>query len=160
MYCSHRFDERRMILALAMINAIELMNKSPLLKAVNVTLGYRILDSCSDPSTSLRHIGDFMQWEKCNTESNTSACGQPVMAVIGAASSEVSIAIARQLTLQMIPQVSCWPSVATLTHIALTVIESSRTGLQWWLTNIKQQIPFMIITICIGQDIFKVRSHR
>ncbi|XP_034467944.1 G-protein coupled receptor family C group 6 member A-like [Hippoglossus hippoglossus] len=101
-----RFNERSLILALAMINAIEVMNKSPLLKAVNVTLGYLIVDSCADPSTALRVTGDFMQRDNCYTESNTSACGQPVMAVIGGSNSEVSIAIARQLTLQMIPQIS------------------------------------------------------
>ncbi|XP_053287760.1 G-protein coupled receptor family C group 6 member A [Pleuronectes platessa] len=101
-----RFSERGLILALAMINAIEVMNTSPLLKAVNLTLGYLIVDSCADPSTTLRHTGDIMQQDDCYTEGNTSACGQPVMAVIGASHSEVSIAIARQLTLQMIPQIS------------------------------------------------------
>ncbi|XP_060937837.1 G-protein coupled receptor family C group 6 member A-like [Limanda limanda] len=101
-----RLYERSLILALAMINAIEVMNKSPLLKAVNLTLGYLIVDSCADPSTALRVTGDFMQRDNCYTESNTSTCGQPIMAVIGAAFSEISIAIARQLTLQMIPQIS------------------------------------------------------
>uniref|UniRef100_A0A8D3CT21 G-protein coupled receptor family C group 6 member A n=1 Tax=Scophthalmus maximus TaxID=52904 RepID=A0A8D3CT21_SCOMX len=101
-----RFDERGLTKALAMINAIEVMNKSPLLTAVNITLGYRILDSCSDTSTALRATADFMQQADCYTESNTSTCGQPVMTVIGGSSSEISIAIARQLTLQMIPQIS------------------------------------------------------
>lgn len=87
-----------------MINAIEIMNKSPLLADVNITLGYRIMDSCSDVSTALRATADFTQWTDCYTRSNT--YGQPVMAVIGAYFSEISIAIARQLTLKMIPQVS------------------------------------------------------
>ncbi|TNN60070.1 G-protein coupled receptor family C group 6 member A [Liparis tanakae] len=87
-----------------MINAIEIMNKSPLLADVNITLGYRIMDSCSDVSTALRATADFTQWTGCYTRSNT--YGPPVMAVIGAYFSEISIAIARQLTLKMIPQIS------------------------------------------------------
>ncbi|XP_070691024.1 G-protein coupled receptor family C group 6 member A [Pempheris klunzingeri] len=100
------FTDRRLVTALAMINAIEVMNKSPLLADVNVTLGYQILDSCSDVSTALRATADFTQKPNCHTESNTSTCGQPVIAVIGASYSEISIAIARQLTLKMIPQIS------------------------------------------------------
>lgn len=38
-------------MALSMINAINVMNKSLLLADVNITLGYWILDSCSDVST-------------------------------------------------------------------------------------------------------------
>lgn len=89
-----------------MINAIEIMNKSPLLADVNITLGYRILDSCSDVSTALRATQDLMQQADCHSGSNTLTYGQPVMAVIGASESEISIAVARQLTLMMIPQVS------------------------------------------------------
>lgn len=101
--------------ALAMINAIEMMNKSPLLTDVNITLGYRILDSCSDVSTALRATQDLTQQADCHRGSNTSTCGQPVMAVIGASYSEMSIAIARQLTLKMIPQVSSEKQENTVT---------------------------------------------
>nr|XP_019946969.1 PREDICTED: G-protein coupled receptor family C group 6 member A [Paralichthys olivaceus] len=107
-------DKRGLIKALAMINAIEVMNNSSRLKALNVTLGYRILDSCTDPNTALRVIGDFMQRGHCYTESNNSACAQPVMAVIGGSLSEISITIARQLTLQMIPQISYSSSAVIL----------------------------------------------
>ncbi|XP_049901731.1 G-protein coupled receptor family C group 6 member A [Epinephelus moara] len=99
-----RFVERSLVKVLAMINAIELMNKSPLLADVNITLGYRILDSCSDVSTALRATADFTQRADCYAGSNT--CDQLVMAVVGASYSELSIAIARQLTLKMIPQIS------------------------------------------------------
>ncbi|XP_037639849.1 G-protein coupled receptor family C group 6 member A [Sebastes umbrosus] len=95
-----RFEPRRLVKMLAMINAIEIMNKSPLLTDVNITLGYRILDSCSDVGRALRATADFTRRTDCDT------CGQPVMAVIGASSSETSIAVARQLTLKMIPQIS------------------------------------------------------
>ncbi|XP_041649880.1 G-protein coupled receptor family C group 6 member A [Cheilinus undulatus] len=89
-----RFEERRLVKILGMINAIETVNKSPLLTDVNITLGYEILDSCSDVGMALRATADFMQSE------------QPVVAVIGASHSETSIAMARQLTLKMIPQIS------------------------------------------------------
>lgn len=85
-------------MALSMINAIDVMNKSPLLADVNITLGYRILDSCSDVSTALRATQDLTQLDNCHSRNNTSMCGQPVMAVIRASYSEMSIAIARQLT--------------------------------------------------------------
>lgn len=91
-------------MSLALINAIEVVNKSPLLADANITLGYRILDSCSDVSTALRATNDLMQQGHCHSSGNTS-CGQPIMAVVGAYYSEMSIVIARQLTLGMIPQV-------------------------------------------------------
>lgn len=88
-----------------MINIIEVMNKSPLLADANITLGYRILDSCSDVSTALRVTNDLMQQSTCSSSGSSSSCGQPIMAVVGASYSEMTIAIARQLTLRMIPQV-------------------------------------------------------
>lgn len=91
---------------LSMINAIEIMNKSPLLADVNITLGYWILDSCSDVSTALRAMEDLMQHADCHTGNKMLTCGKSVMAVIGASESETSIAVARQLTLMRIPQVS------------------------------------------------------
>ncbi|XP_034553986.1 G-protein coupled receptor family C group 6 member A [Notolabrus celidotus] len=97
-----RFEGRRLVKILGMINAIETVNRSPLLSDLNVTLGYHILDSCSDVGTALRATAEFMQQSDCST----STCAQPVMAVIGASHSETSIAMARQLTLKMIPQIS------------------------------------------------------
>ncbi|XP_053183626.1 G-protein coupled receptor family C group 6 member A [Scomber japonicus] len=108
------FDESGLTKALAMINAIEIMNKSPLLAALDITLGYQIQDSCADVSTSLRATAYFTQRTCCHTQSNTSTCGQPVMAVIGSSYSEVSIAIARELTLNMIPQISYSSTAVTL----------------------------------------------
>ncbi|KAM6893379.1 G-protein coupled receptor family C group 6 member A [Xenentodon cancila] len=78
--------------ALAMINAIEVLNKSPLMTDVNVTLGYQIVDSCHDVSTALRATADLSQ--------------RSIVALVGASYSELSIAVARQLTLEMIPQIS------------------------------------------------------
>ncbi|XP_067458642.1 G-protein coupled receptor family C group 6 member A [Thunnus thynnus] len=101
-----RFDEKGLTSALAMINAVEIMNKSPLLAALNITLGYQIQDSCSDVSTSLRATAYFTQQTRCYTGGNASACGQLVVAIVGASHSEISVAIARQMTLMMIPQIS------------------------------------------------------
>ncbi|KAF6716373.1 G-protein coupled receptor family C group 6 member A [Oryzias melastigma] len=92
-----RFEERGLSWALAMVNAIEVLNSSPILTEVNVTLGYHILDSCSDVSTALRATEDLLQ---------RVAPLKPVTAVVGASSSEISIAVARLLTLNMIPQIS------------------------------------------------------
>lgn len=103
---SSRFQERDLGKALVMINAIETMNKSPLLTDINITLGYRIMDSCSDVSTALRATQDLIQEpDSCQAGNNTPTCIQPALAVIGASHSEMSIAVARQLTLRMIPQV-------------------------------------------------------
>ncbi|KAM4632842.1 G-protein coupled receptor family C group 6 member A [Polymixia lowei] len=109
-----RFDKAGFTKSLAMINAIETMNKSPILRDVGITLGYRIHDSCADVSTALRVIADFTQQGDCGVGTNTSTYEQPVMAIIGASYSEMSIAIARQLTLQMIPQISYSSTAAIL----------------------------------------------
>ncbi|XP_061839437.1 G-protein coupled receptor family C group 6 member A [Nerophis lumbriciformis] len=96
-------------LVLSMINAIEVVNKSPLLRDVNLTLGYRIHDSCRDVSTGLKATADLVQQAEC-----APTCQQPVVAVIGAAFSEMSIAVARQLSIDMIPQISYSSSAMSL----------------------------------------------
>lgn len=100
-----RIQERGLTEALAMINAIQLMNKSPLLAEVNVSLGYCIVDSCSDVSAALRATQDWSRQENQCSGSSPSVCSQPVMAVVGPYYSEISIALAQHLTLQMIPMV-------------------------------------------------------
>ncbi|KAG7463349.1 G-protein coupled receptor family C group 6 member A [Solea senegalensis] len=109
-----RFEERGLAKSLIMINAIEVMNRSPVLTAVNVTLGYKILDSCSDVNTALRATELVIYEDHHNTDNVSSAFIQPVMAVVGATFSEISIAIARLLTLQMIPQISYSSSAVIL----------------------------------------------
>lgn len=100
-----RFQETGLVLALALVNAVEVVNKAPLLAEANITLGYQIMDSCSDVSTALRATKELMQQGGCSSSGNTSSCSQPILAVVGASYSEISIAVARQLTLRMIPQV-------------------------------------------------------
>ncbi|XP_061738283.1 G-protein coupled receptor family C group 6 member A [Nerophis ophidion] len=100
-YSCQDFHTGSVGLVLSMINAIEVVNKSPLLRDVNVTLGYRIQDSCRDVSTGLMATADLIQQAEC-----APTCQQPIVAVIGASFSEMSIAVARQLSLDMIPQIS------------------------------------------------------
>ncbi|XP_077383314.1 G-protein coupled receptor family C group 6 member A [Festucalex cinctus] len=97
---------RAVALLLAMINAIDVLNESPLLMDLNITLGYRMQDSCSDVSTGLRATADFLEQAKCGTEHASSTCDQPVVAILGSAFSEMSIVVARQLAIDMIPQIS------------------------------------------------------
>ncbi|KAM9797920.1 G-protein coupled receptor family C group 6 member A [Neosynchiropus ocellatus] len=103
-------NPRGLAIALAMISATELMNKSPPLADVNITLGYRIHDTCSDVSTALRAAADFTH----HSGSNSSTFSPPVVAVIGASYSEMSIAVARQLTLAAMPQISYSSSAVIL----------------------------------------------
>ncbi|KAJ8409174.1 hypothetical protein AAFF_G00241950 [Aldrovandia affinis] len=108
------FSYARFAHSLAMIHAVESVNKSPILGGL--TLGYRILDSCSDVTTALRAAESL-------TSRTSSACGEqpnlsrpiaPVVALIGGLNSEVSIAVARQLTLNNIPQISYGSSAGIL----------------------------------------------
>ncbi|XP_061885140.1 G-protein coupled receptor family C group 6 member A [Entelurus aequoreus] len=108
-YSCRKLKDGSVGLVLSMINAIEVVNKSPLLRDVNVTLGYRIHDSCRDVSTGLKATADLVQQAEC-----APTCQQPVVAVIGASFSEMSIAVARLLSLDMIPQISYSSSATSL----------------------------------------------
>ncbi|CAB1334161.1 unnamed protein product [Coregonus sp. 'balchen'] len=105
---THRFNMNGFTQALAMIHAVESANRSPVLTTLGISLGYRIHDSCSDVTTALRASADFTQepTTDCRRGANTSTCPPPIMAVIGASSSEISISVARQLNLELIPQIS------------------------------------------------------
>ncbi|XP_069462735.1 G-protein coupled receptor family C group 6 member A [Ambystoma mexicanum] len=103
------FDLEGFLQTLAMIHTIESINNSTLLRGIK--LGYEIYDTCADVSTAMVAAMRFMA--KVNTSGDTleSRCNYidytpRVKAVIGASNSEVSIAVSRMLTLQLIPQVS------------------------------------------------------
>ncbi|KAI1885541.1 hypothetical protein AGOR_G00204840 [Albula goreensis] len=99
--------------AMAMIQAVESINRSPLLGGLR--LGYRLYDSCSDVTTSLYVTESLMRTDtECRPELNSTSCPPPVMAVVGPAISELSIAIARQLNLDLIPQISYESSAVIL----------------------------------------------
>ncbi|XP_062843282.1 G-protein coupled receptor family C group 6 member A [Trichomycterus rosablanca] len=82
--------------SLVMVQAVVKANSSAVLGSLGVTLGYHIHDTCSDVTTALRATQDF----------TTPGNRQPVTTVIGADSSEISIAVARELNLHLVPQIS------------------------------------------------------
>ena len=83
-----------------MINTVELVNQSPSMSRLGLKLGYRIQDSCSDVTTALRAIAGLRKQGEVAGISLP-----PITSIVGASSSEISIAVARQLNLERIPQV-------------------------------------------------------
>ncbi|XP_071335086.1 G-protein coupled receptor family C group 6 member A-like isoform X2 [Trachinotus anak] len=94
-----RYSVARLVQSLIMVQAVEDVNKRHELG--NLTLGYSILDSCSDVTTALTNIQSFMKRKNC-----TEWTPPPVLAVVGDYYSEISIAVARHLHLEYIPQIS------------------------------------------------------
>ena len=77
-----------------MIFAIEEINKDPALLP-NISLGYRILNSCSSPTNTLRAALTLASGTE-DTEMNSS-CPPAISALIGEAGSSQSLAIAGAL---------------------------------------------------------------
>ncbi|XP_006626385.3 G-protein coupled receptor family C group 6 member A isoform X1 [Lepisosteus oculatus] len=109
-----KFDIGGFTQLLAMIHAIEEINNSSLLDGLK--LGYEIYDSCSDVTTAIRATMTFI-----NTPGNcagahcsTTECNPKVKAVVGDSHSEISIAVARLLNQEMIPQISYASSAVIL----------------------------------------------
>ncbi|XP_063775402.1 G-protein coupled receptor family C group 6 member A [Pseudophryne corroboree] len=103
------FEMQGFLQILAMTHTIEMINNSSLIPGIK--LGYEIYDTCSDTtlamSAALRFLSTHNVTEeilefKCNYSDYT----PKVKAVIGDSYSEVSIAVARLLNTQLIPQVS------------------------------------------------------
>lgn len=98
-----------------MIHAVEVANRSPMLTSLNITLGYRLHDTCYDVTTALWAVQDFTQsFLACDSSTKFSDPPKPTMAVIGTSSSEISIAVARELNLLLIPQVSVFLALSVL----------------------------------------------
>lgn len=92
-----------------MIFAIEEINRDAELLP-NVTLGYRIYDSCSTPHQSLKAAIDLMGSEKRSQfegELQSDGCNGNMPAVIGDGGSTQSLAVARFLGVFHVPQVRC-----------------------------------------------------
>ncbi|KAL0984940.1 hypothetical protein UPYG_G00150750 [Umbra pygmaea] len=98
------FSEDGFIKALNMIHAVESINKSPLLTKLGISLGYQIYDTCSDVTTTLRATAEITG-RVCGGGVNSNH-SKHIKAIIGASNSEISIAVARQLNLKLIPQIS------------------------------------------------------
>ncbi|XP_056150150.1 G-protein coupled receptor family C group 6 member A-like [Lampris incognitus] len=87
----------------------------------NLTLRYHILDSCSDVAIALEQTLSFMDSRECHSQKRgygsmdgRESPSPPVMAVIGGYYSEISIAVARQLNMEHIPQISYGSTSGTL----------------------------------------------
>ncbi|XP_074535657.1 extracellular calcium-sensing receptor-like [Halichoeres trimaculatus] len=114
-----RFNFRTFRWMQTMIFAIEEINKRAELLP-NITLGYKIYDSCSTPHQALKAAMELMGSEKGSgieggTNSNRSkTCHGTVPAVIGDGGSTQSLVVARFLGVFQVPQVSYFSSCACL----------------------------------------------
>lgn len=94
----------------AMIFAIDEINNSSTLLP-NITLGYRIFDTCNTVSKALEATLSFVAQNKIDSLNLDEFCNctdhiPATIAVVGAAGSAVSTAVANLLSLFYIPQVS------------------------------------------------------
>ncbi|XP_050991060.1 extracellular calcium-sensing receptor-like [Labeo rohita] len=96
-----------------MIFAIEEINKQKQLLA-NLTLGYKMYDSCSTHFHALRTALALMNYNKEGTE--ISKCRGRVPVVIGDGGSTLSLVVARFLGVFHVPQVSYFSSCACLSN--------------------------------------------
>lgn len=91
-----------------MIFAIEEINREGKLLP-NITLGYKIYDSCSTPHQALKAVMELMGSEKdADDEGETqskSTCRGTVPAVIGDGGSTQSLVVAHYLGIFYVPQV-------------------------------------------------------
>lgn len=93
-----------------MVFAIEEINNSSTLLP-NITLGYRIFDTCNTVSKALEATLSFVAQNKIDSLNLDEFCNctdhiPSTIAVVGAAGSAVSTAVANLLSLFYIPQVS------------------------------------------------------
>ncbi|XP_071995641.1 G-protein coupled receptor family C group 6 member A-like isoform X1 [Engystomops pustulosus] len=103
------FEIQGFLQLLAMAHAIEMVNNSSLIPGIK--LGYEIYDTCSEAtlavSAALRFLSTYnTSVEQLAFKCNYSDYTPKVKAVIGDSYSEVSIAVARLLNTQLIPQIS------------------------------------------------------
>ncbi|XP_046907828.1 G-protein coupled receptor family C group 6 member A [Hypomesus transpacificus] len=97
---------------LAIINTIETINNSGFLPGIR--LGYVICDSCAYSSTALKKVQEMLTIND-TLPVQCDIVNQPlVKVIIGERYSEVSISVARLLSINMIPQISTTSSAATL----------------------------------------------
>uniref|UniRef100_A0A8C4X784 Extracellular calcium-sensing receptor-like n=1 Tax=Erpetoichthys calabaricus TaxID=27687 RepID=A0A8C4X784_ERPCA len=107
------FNLRAFRWAQGMIFAIEEINQDEYLLP-NITLGYKIHDSCANPPEALRATLSLVNGEEDISILNSTCKDQSVAAVIGCSGSTQSITIARILGSFGIPQISYFSSCACL----------------------------------------------
>ncbi|XP_067881784.1 G-protein coupled receptor family C group 6 member A [Heterodontus francisci] len=115
------FDVRGLVKALTMIHSIEMVNNSTLLPGIK--LGYEIYDTCTEPTKALRAVLGFLSKSNSTDNCVEVQCNYTdylpkVRAVIGAATSEVSIVVARLLSIHLMPQISYSASATILSDKA------------------------------------------
>uniref|UniRef100_A0A3P9PBC6 Extracellular calcium-sensing receptor-like n=1 Tax=Poecilia reticulata TaxID=8081 RepID=A0A3P9PBC6_POERE len=110
-----RFDLRAFRWAQMMIFAIEEVNTDPALLP-NISLGYRILNSCSSPTNTLRAALTLARSQ--NEKETFSGCSPAVSAVIAEAGSSQSLAVAGILGPFQVPVVSYFSTCACLSNRA------------------------------------------
>ncbi|KAM5165540.1 G-protein coupled receptor family C group 6 member A [Mantella aurantiaca] len=103
------FEMQGFLQMLAMAHAIQLINNSSLIPGVK--LGYEIYDTCSESTLAISATLRFLSTYNTSADAVVFKCNYSdytpkVKAVIGDSYSEVSIAVARLLNTQLIPQVS------------------------------------------------------
>ncbi|XP_029027759.1 extracellular calcium-sensing receptor-like [Betta splendens] len=108
-----RFNFRSFRWMQTMIFAIEEINKEGKLLP-NITLGYKIYDSCSTPHQALKAVMELMGRENGAHKMNKGTCRGSVAAVVGDGGSTQSLVVARFLGIFYVPQVSYFSSCACL----------------------------------------------
>ncbi|XP_040282779.1 G-protein coupled receptor family C group 6 member A-like [Bufo bufo] len=103
------FEMQGFLQLLAMAHAIDMVNNSSLIPGIK--LGYEIYDTCSEATLAVSAALRFLSTYNSSVELLTFKCNYSdytpkVKAVIGDSYSEVSIAVARLLNTQLIPQIS------------------------------------------------------
>ncbi|XP_071399248.1 G-protein coupled receptor family C group 6 member A-like isoform X2 [Centroberyx affinis] len=107
------FDLVPFMRSLAVMHTIEEINAAGVLPGVR--LGYQMCDTCSDATKALQNVVHMLAVNgSLNVQCNYTDFRPPVKVVLGARYSEVSIAVAKLLSVYMVPQVSCTSSSPAL----------------------------------------------